>query len=58
METDRAIDGGRQKYERPLLRTIELVAEEVLVVGCKTATGVAAGNPACGAANNCNQLGS
>ena len=26
----------KQKYERPVLRRIELAAEEVLSVGCKT----------------------
>jgi hypothetical protein len=26
----------REKYEKPKLRTIELAAEEVLTVGCKT----------------------
>ena len=26
----------KQAYEKPRLRTIELVAEEILAVGCKT----------------------
>jgi hypothetical protein len=30
---------GKQAYEKPRLRVIELVAEEVMGVGCKTATG-------------------
>jgi hypothetical protein len=29
----------RQAYEKPVLRTIELTAEEVLGVGCKTSFG-------------------
>jgi len=44
----------KQSYEKPRLRSIELVAEEVLGIGCKTAAGdptgaVGAGctNPAC-----------
>jgi hypothetical protein len=30
---------AKKPYEKPLLRTIGLLAEEVLAVGCKTATG-------------------
>jgi hypothetical protein len=30
---------GKQPYERPRLRTIPLVAEEVLAVSCKVAPG-------------------
>lgn len=30
---------SKQTYEKPRLRVIELVAEEVMGVGCKTATG-------------------
>ncbi|HTZ17834.1 MAG TPA: hypothetical protein VMB78_05280 [Dissulfurispiraceae bacterium] len=58
MKTDKKVGGARQKYEKPLLRTIELIAEEVLVVGCKTTSGTAVNNPACGVANRCNHLGS
>jgi len=29
----------KKTYEKPRLRTIELAAEEVLAVGCKTAPG-------------------
>ena len=37
---DRGAPAGAQKtYEQPLLRTIDLVAEEVLAVGCKLAGG-------------------
>lgn len=34
---------GKKPYKKPLLRKIELAAEEVMVVGCKQVTG--AGNP-------------
>lgn len=30
---------SKQAYEKPKLRTIELLAEEVLGIGCKTAPG-------------------
>ncbi len=29
-------EGQKRKYEKPVLRLIELAAEEVLSVGCKT----------------------
>jgi len=31
---------SKQAYEKPKLRTIELLAEEVLGIGCKTAPGL------------------
>jgi hypothetical protein len=34
--------GKKQTYEKPRLRIIELAAEEVLAVGCKTAPGASA----------------
>ncbi len=51
---------GRLPYEKPVLRTINLVAEEVLGVGCKLQTGGSAiGFPAaCINLNNCSQVGS
>lgn len=38
----------KRAYEKPRLRTIELLAEEVLAVGCKTLTapGINPGSPA------------
>ncbi|MCP3957627.1 MAG: hypothetical protein GY719_07210 [bacterium] len=37
---DRSLAGrSREPYEKPLLRTIHLAAEEVLAVGCKLAGG-------------------
>lgn len=45
---------GKKSYEKPRLRSIELVAEEVLGIGCKTVAGDPTGasgggctNPAC-----------
>ena len=35
MSTDRHSGPKRQPYEKPSLRTINLVAEEVLATGCK-----------------------
>ena len=32
---------GKKPYQKPKLRTIELVADEVLAVGCKVQNGVA-----------------
>jgi hypothetical protein len=44
-------DGKQEKtkkpYEKPRLRIIELAAEEVLAVGCKTAGTGAFGLPTC-----------
>jgi hypothetical protein len=34
----------RSMYEKPRLRTIELAAEEVLSIGCKTAPGAPSPN--------------
>lgn len=50
---------GRQAYEKPILRTIDLVAEEVLAAGCKTATGssTAMGGGSC-ALTGCGFIGS
>ncbi len=39
---EKEIDGkreGRMTYEKPILRIIELSAEEVLSVGCKSSSG-------------------
>ena len=33
---------GKKPYNKPLLRTIELVADEVLAVGCKATGGTQA----------------
>ena len=50
---------GKQLYEKPRLRVIELAADEVLVIGCKTFSGGGAQPPAvpCNA-SNCSTLGS
>ena len=34
----------KQTYEKPRLRAIELAAEEILAIGCKSVTGVASGS--------------
>ncbi len=52
----------RRPYAKPRIRTIELVAEEVLSSGCKNgASTVPARSPAtdpCGLSNRCSALGS
>ena len=50
----------RLPYDKPELRIIKLVAEEVLGIGCKLQTGgTAIGFPAaCINLNNCSQAGS
>ena len=50
---------SKERYERPELVVIELKAEEVLAVGCKTVGRTAAGGrPVCGFAQGCNRRGS
>ena len=39
MKKDTKKDDGKQPYEKPRLRIIELSAEEVLAVGCKLIDG-------------------
>ena len=49
----------KERYEKPELLVIELKAEEVLAVGCKTVGQLAfGGKPTCGFASGCNQRGS
>jgi hypothetical protein len=49
----------KERYEKPELVVIELKAEEVLAVGCKTVGKTAAGGrPVCGFAQGCNRRGS
>jgi hypothetical protein len=38
MKSKKGEDQEKEAYERPRLRTIELAADEVLAIGCKTAT--------------------
>ncbi len=46
MKFDQEKEKGKRHYEKPMLRTIELAAEEVLAVGCKLASsGSAVGWP-------------
>jgi hypothetical protein len=50
---------GKNKYQKPELKVIELAADEVLVTGCKTYGGAnAVGDLDCGIANNCAAPGS
>jgi hypothetical protein len=50
---------SRERYEKPELLVIELKAEEVLAVGCKTVGQTAfGGRPTCGFAQGCNRRGS
>jgi len=49
----------KERYEKPELVPIELKAEEVLAVGCKTVGRFAVGGPPpCGQILRCNQRGS
>ncbi|MEM6453613.1 MAG: hypothetical protein AAF772_00825 [Acidobacteriota bacterium] len=52
-----ASNSSRQPYEPPALRTISLVAEEVLSVGCKLGAGPGPFGATCDAVP-CNQPGS
>ncbi len=50
---------SKERYEKPELIVIELKAEEVLAVGCKTVGKTAVGGlPVCGQGIRCNQRGS
>ncbi|HUL77402.1 MAG TPA: hypothetical protein VL691_09085 [Vicinamibacteria bacterium] len=50
---------SREPYEKPELVVIDLKAEEVLAVGCKTVGRSGVGNfPVCGRLQGCNQQGS
>lgn len=59
MKNDDEKKESRREYEKPRLRTIELAAEEVLAVGCKTVSGGTAfgGGPTC-MVRNCSGRGS
>ncbi len=50
----------RRPYVKPRIRVIELVAEEVLTLGCKNSQGASAklGNPECGIYEKCAGTGS
>jgi hypothetical protein len=58
MKTEKRQPKEKLPYEKPLLRTIELTAEEVLVAGCKTITGGGDPGPPSCADNNCSTIGS
>jgi hypothetical protein len=46
----------KQTYEKPKMRSIDLTAEEVLAVGCKTAQGGGPNSPSC-AVKKCAKIG-
>jgi len=61
MPNDEHTKSGKKAYQKPQLRTIELVADEVLAVGCKVQNGVAGfDNPkaSCALPRNCFSEGS
>lgn len=41
MKLEQDKDKDKQSYEKPRIRTIELAAEEVLGIGCKSSAGTA-----------------
>ncbi len=49
---------NRKNYRPPQIRRIELVTDEVLIVGCKAAGYTNVRSPACGTTSNCAGLGS
>jgi len=49
---------SKERYEKPELVVIELKAEEVLAVGCKTVGRTNVGRSSCGFAVGCNTRGS
>lgn len=52
-------DSSKRRYEKPRLRVIELAADEVLAVGCKTDSGgTNVGPPTCVTTTYCLQSGS
>jgi hypothetical protein len=58
---DRSAEYPRRPYTKPRIRTIELVAEEVLTTGCKNGAAGPARSPAtdpCGLSQRCAALGS
>jgi hypothetical protein len=58
VEHDQETKQGKKHYEKPMLRTIELVAEEVLAVGCKLLGRQASLNPTSCMGNSCSAQGS
>jgi hypothetical protein len=48
---------GKRHYEKPMLRIIELAADEILAVGCKTPSSGNTGGVTC-SSNGCAAYGS
>ena len=59
MKADKKEQECKQPYEKPLLKSVELMTNEVLAVGCKGSsdTAVRSGGPPCWA-SNCQGQGS
>jgi hypothetical protein len=55
MKQEKETETRRQAYKKPVLRTIDLAAEEVLDTGCKTG-GSATNSATCGV-NSCSTIG-
>jgi hypothetical protein len=47
MSTEKNPIGSKQPYARPVLEVIDLVADEVLGIGCKGAASPGASQPSC-----------
>ena len=59
MQFDGKEKQGKKTYQKPKLRIIELAAEEVMAVGCKTDhSGIAAGQPFPPCVPSCSGYGS
>ncbi|MBW1744438.1 MAG: hypothetical protein JRJ47_13570 [Deltaproteobacteria bacterium] len=57
MKSEQGRDQEKQAYEKPRLRIIELAADEVHAIGCKTVSSPAPLGPNC-PANGCKAPGS
>ena len=58
MQTEHTEKKTKRAYEKPRVRVIELVAEEVLAIGCKTPSLTAPLSPINCLANSCQKRGS
>jgi hypothetical protein len=58
MKTDNKSCNAEKKYEKPILRVIELAADEVLATACKTRSGAGGKLNLCFIQNCKNSIGS
>ncbi len=58
MDSKQGADGEKRPYEEPRLTVIELAAEEILGIGCKTADGGSAPMGFTCTASSCAEAGS